>query len=189
MPPDRPLIQGHRDEVPGNHLVPNPLLHRLDRLGGVVFALGGGVRLRRLYVEVRRLRHPGPAGAVCPDRGLVGAGSVVGDLVFALGETVHPGLALQPGQLGFGGHHIGGVGAPFPQRLDSMGERVGASHVEQLAPRRGRRAVISSAGYGTSSSAGSGPGSIHLRAASVARVTGIRSCTRMVALASVMISV
>ena len=42
---------------------------------------------------------------------------------------------------------------------------------------------------GTSSSACSEPGSIHRRAASVARITGIRSCTRMVALASVMISV
>jgi hypothetical protein len=44
-----------------------------------------------------------------------------------------------------------------------------------------RHAVIGSAGYGTSSSAGSGPGSSHRRAASVARITGMRSCTRIAA--------
>jgi hypothetical protein len=51
------------------------------------------------------------------------------------------------------------------------------------------RSSLPYAEHGRSSSGRRGPGSSHWRAASVAGITGIRSCTRIAALASVMITV
>ena len=63
------------------------------------------------------------------------------------------------------------------------------SIVLSLATSTTRQPAIAAAGYRASSSAGKGPGSTHCRAAAGERITGMRSCTRIAAFASVMITV